>query len=103
MTSCCIRLKAVMNKTIRHRTPCAIFALIIAVAFLAAACSSPEKEKLAHVVKGNEYLKEKRYAEARLEFRSALKIDKKMPDAQFGLGEATLALGYVQEAADADY
>ncbi len=103
MTSGCIRLKAVMNKTIRHRTPCAIFVLIIAVAFLAAACSSPEKEKLAHVVKGNEYLQKKRYAEARLEFRSALKIDKKMPDAQFGLGEATLALGYVQEAAEAYY
>jgi tetratricopeptide (TPR) repeat protein len=44
-----------------------------------------------------------RYAEARIEFRSALQIDKKMADAQFGLGEAALALGHVQEAAEAYY
>ncbi len=75
---------------------------IFAVA-LFSSCTSPEKEKLQHVTRGKEYLSEKLYAEARIEFRSALKIDKKMPDAQFGLGEAALALGYVQEAAEAYY
>lgn len=77
--------------------------LLLAVALAAAACSRPEKEKLAHIAKGKQYLQEKRYAEARIEFRSALQIDKKLPEAQFGLGEAALALGYVQEAAESYY
>src|SRR5262245_55450256 len=75
----------------------ALFCMVIA------ACSNPDKEKLAHVARGREYLKEKRYAEARIEFRSALQIDKKLAAAQFGLGEAALALGHVQEAAEAYY
>ncbi|HMV48549.1 MAG TPA: tetratricopeptide repeat protein [Blastocatellia bacterium] len=94
-----------MDKTIRNcpLTRAATLALIFTFALLTPACSSPEQEKLAHVAKGQEYLKEKRFAEARLEFRSALKIDKKLPAAQFGLGEAGLALGYIQEAAEAYY
>src|SRR5690349_1985537 len=77
--------------------------LTLCFAALLSSCTSLEKEKLGHVTRGKEYLSEKRYAEARIEFRSALKIDKKMADAQFGLGEASLALGYVQEAAEAYY
>lgn len=70
---------------------------------LVAACGDPGKEKLNHVARGQQYLQEKRYAEARIEFRSALQLDKKLAAAQFGLGEAALALGYVQEAAEAYY
>ena len=70
---------------------------------LITACSNPEKEKLAHVARGGEYLKEKRYAEARIEFRSALQIDKKLVAAHLGLGESALALGHAQEAAEAYY
>lgn len=81
----------------------ASLALIFAAALSLSACSSPEQEKLQHVTRGKAYLNEKRYAEARIEFRSALKIDKKMADAQFGLGEAALPLGFVQEAAEAYY
>jgi len=81
--------------------PCLVFILIFSL--LISACSSPEKEKLEHIAKGKEYLAKKQFAEARLEFRSALKIDKKLVEAQFGLGEAALALGYVQEAAEAYY
>jgi Tfp pilus assembly protein PilF len=66
-------------------------------------CSNPEKEKLRHLARGQEYLKEKRYAEARIEFRAALQIDKKMAGAHFGLGEAALALGFVPEAAESYY
>jgi tetratricopeptide (TPR) repeat protein len=70
---------------------------------LVVSCGSPEKEKLRHLAKGKEYLKERLYAEARLEFRSALQIDKKLADAHFGVGEAALALGLVQEAAEGYY
>lgn len=76
---------------------------LIFLCLLIASCSNPEEEKRAHVAKGNEYLKQKQYAEARIEFRSALQIDKRLAQAQFGLGEAALALGYVQEAAEAFY
>jgi len=70
---------------------------------LITACGNPEKEKLAHVARGREYLKEKRYAEARIEFRSALQIDKKLTAAHLGLGESALAMGHAQEAAEAYY
>src|SRR5262245_16384815 len=68
-----------------------------------AGCGNPEKEKLAHVARGREYLKQKRYAEARIEFRSALQIDRKLVAAQLGLGESAYALGHAQEAAEAYY
>lgn len=92
-----------MKKTVRHRLPAAFIAWIVVFGGLISGCSSPEKEKLQHVTKGKEYLAQKKFAEARLEFRSALQIDKKLGEAQFGLGEASLALGYVQEAAEAYY
>src|SRR5262245_5360760 len=82
--------------------PIVIFATALCCALLVA-CSNPEKEKLMHLAKGRQYLKDKRYAEARIEFRSALQIDKKMAAAQFGLGEAAMALGQIQEAAEAYY
>jgi tetratricopeptide (TPR) repeat protein len=80
----------------------AIFTTIL-FCVLTAACGNPEKEKFAHVARGKEYLKQNSYAEARIEFRSALQIDRKMAAAHFGLGEAALALGHVQEAAEAYY
>jgi tetratricopeptide (TPR) repeat protein len=92
-----------MKKIVRHRLPAAFAALIFILVVLHSACGSPDKEKLQHIAKGKEYLAKKQFAEARLEFRSALQIDKKLGEAQFGLGEASLALGYVQEAAEAYY
>jgi tetratricopeptide (TPR) repeat protein len=91
-----------MKKIACHRSSL-ITILIFGIACFLFGCSSPEKEKLQHVARGKEYLAKKQFLEARLEFRSALKIDKKLGEAQFGLGEASLALGYVQEAAEAYY
>ncbi|MCI0660271.1 MAG: tetratricopeptide repeat protein [Acidobacteria bacterium] len=79
------------------------FTTIIAICFFISSCASPEKEKLQLLKRGKEYLKEQRYAEARIEFRSALKLDKKMTEAHLGLAEAALALGYLQEAAESYY
>jgi tetratricopeptide (TPR) repeat protein len=83
-----------------HRSTIALF--LLAICFMTS-CSNPEKEKYRHLARGQEYLKEKSYAEARIEFRAALQIDKKMADAHFGLGEAALALGFVPEAAESYY
>ncbi len=76
---------------------------LLLAGLLVLSCSSPEKEKLRHIAKGQEYLKEKRYAEARIEFRSALQIDRRLAEAYFGLGQAALPLGFIQEAAEAYY
>jgi tetratricopeptide (TPR) repeat protein len=70
------------------------------VAVLLLACQHPEKDKAAHLARGQQYLKDQLYAEARIEFRSALQIDHNLADAHHGLGEASLALGNLQEAAE---
>ncbi len=80
-----------------------ITCFLLSICLSIVSCGSPEKEKLRHLARGQEYLKEKLYAEARIEFRSALQIDKKLADAHFGVGEAALALGFVQEAAEGYY
>ena len=64
------------------------------------ACQNPEQEKAAHLARGQQYLKDQQYAEARLEFRNALQRDRDLAAAHHGLGEASLALGSVQEAAE---
>ena len=92
-----------MKKSVCCLVSPSILVLILAFASLISACGSPDQEKLQHIARGKDYLAKKQFAEARLEFRSALKIDKKLVEAQFGLGEAALALGYVQEAAEAYY
>ena len=99
------RRYAAKNRRLNSQNVSSVFCLAFIIFFssLLFACSSPDKEKLQHIAKGKEYLAKKQFAEARLEFRSALKIDKKLGEAQFGLGEAALALGYIQEAAEAYY
>jgi tetratricopeptide (TPR) repeat protein len=79
------------------------FVLLLA---LACACASacredPQKAKARHLERGKQYLKEKRYGEARIEFRNALAIDKNLGEAYHGLGEASLELNSLQEAFDA--
>jgi tetratricopeptide (TPR) repeat protein len=86
----------------KHTKRWALSTLFVLLCLLVA-CGNPNQEKLKHVARGQQYLKDKRYAEARIEFRSALQLDKKLAAAQFGLGEASLALGYVQEAAEGYY
>ena len=88
-----------MNRSKRIRQ----FTTIILICFFISTCAGPEQEKLQFLKRGQEYLKEQRYAEARIEFRSALKLDKKMTEAHLGLAEAALALGYLQEAAESYY
>src|SRR6185436_12273652 len=51
-----------------------------------------------HVARGQELLKEKKYQEAALEFRSALQIDEKLADAHWGLANAYEGLQRFQEA-----
>lgn len=79
-----------------------LFSALLLVSLFGQACKEdPEKAKLKHLEKGKQYLKEKKFSEARIEFRNALLLDKKLGAATFGLAEASLGLNNVQEAFDA--
>ena len=71
----------------RRYFPVFLLLLLSSLALLAG-CSNPEKSKLAHVERGEAYLKDKRYEEASLEFRNALQIDDQMASAYWGLARA---------------
>ncbi|MBS1807153.1 MAG: tetratricopeptide repeat protein [Acidobacteria bacterium] len=79
-----------------------VLATLVCTCLFALACKEdPEKAKLKHLEKGKQYLKEKKFNEARIEFRNALLLDKKYAAATFGLAEASLGLNNIQEAFDA--
>ena len=64
---------------------------IVAVVLVIAACSNPEEKKAQHVRTGDALVAQKKYAEAILEYRNALKIDE-----QFGEARLKLAKAYVE-------
>lgn len=79
-----------------------LFSLLTLFCLQFQACKEdPEKAKLKHLTKGKQYLQEKKYNEARIEFRNVLSLDKKSSEATYGLAEAALGLNNVQEAYDA--
>ena len=77
-----------------------LFLSLLATAFILGACTTPEKAKAQHVARGQELLKDKKFQEAALEFRSALQIDEKLADAHWGLANAYEGLQRYQEAFD---
>lgn len=72
--------------------------VLFVIAFGLTGCSNPEKTKLAHVERGEAYLKERRFEEASLEFRNALQLDESMAAAHWGLARAFEGLGRIPEA-----
>src|SRR5215471_9230373 len=79
-----------------------LFLLIatIAIALSLGACTSPEKAKAQHVSRGQALLKDKKFQDAALEFRSALQVDERMADAHWGLANAYEGMQRFQEAFD---
>lgn len=75
-----------------------LFAFLIAAALMLGACTTPEKAKAQHVARGQALLKEKKFQEASLEFRSALQIDDNLAEAHWGLANAYEGLQRYQEA-----
>ena len=74
--------------------------VVLVAAFILGACTTPEKAKAQHVARGQALLKDKKFQEAVLEFRSALQIDEKLADAHWGLANAFEGLQRYQEAFD---
>ena len=79
-----------------------LFLLIVPVVFalLIGACTTPEKAKAQHVARGQALLKDKKFQDAALEFRSALQIDERLADAHWGLATAYEGMQRFQEAFD---
>lgn len=71
------------------------FTVIVLLALAASlfACSGPDDKKMAAFEKGKAYFEEGRYAEARLELKSALQIDPAFTDAHYWLGKVELDSG----------
>ena len=66
-----------------------LFLLLTALVALGlAACTNPEKAKAEHLRRGQQYLTEKKYPEAALEFRNALQLDDRLGEAHWGLAQA---------------
>jgi cellulose synthase operon protein C len=68
------------SKTIRN-------AMIGGLAFVLAACSSAEERAQDYYKSGLEYLENKDFAKASVEFRNALKIKDDLPDAWYGMAQ----------------
>ena len=75
-----------------------LLSVILAAVFAISGCANPEKAKIAHVEKGEVYLKDEKFQEASLEFRNAIQIDDKLASAHWGLARAYEGLQRFQEA-----
>src|SRR5215217_2349162 len=77
------------------------FLCLLLVALIAlSGCTNAEKAKTEHVKRGEAYLKDLKYQEATLEFRSAIQIDDKLAAAHWGLAQAYEALQRYPEMID---
>jgi tetratricopeptide (TPR) repeat protein len=61
--------------------------VLMLASILAASCNNPETQKLQHVKRGDEYVKEKRDEFAVVEYASAVKIDPKFGEARLKLAQ----------------
>src|SRR4051794_25082851 len=82
----------------KHLQTRALGALFLSV-LLASSCSNPEKDKVRHVQRGDNYATEKRDEFAVVEYASAVKIDPKFGEARFKLAQTYERLGNLQAAA----
>ena len=75
-----------------------LLSILLAAIFAISGCTNPEKAKIAHVEKGEAYLKDEKFQEASLEFRNAIQIDEKLASAHWGLARSFEGLQRFQEA-----
>ena len=75
-----------------------LLSVLLAALFAISGCTNPEKAKIAHVERGEVYLKDEKFQEASLEFRNAVQIDEKLAPAHWGLARAYEGLQRFQEA-----
>jgi tetratricopeptide (TPR) repeat protein len=88
-------MKTECRNTVYHAT---LLSVLLAALFAISGCTNPEKAKIAHVERGEVYLKDEKFQEASLEFRNAIQIDEKLASAHWGLARAYEGLQRFQEA-----
>ena len=74
------------------------FVGVAAVAFLVGACSDPEAVKQKAFESGNRYFEQKKYTEAILEYRNAIKADARFGEARDKLADAYAQTGNARAA-----
>lgn len=74
---------------------------LAAAALAAAGCTNPETAKVEHVKRGEQYLQQRQYQKAALEFRGAIQIDERYADAYWGLVRAYEGEQMTEEAFNA--
>jgi putative PEP-CTERM system TPR-repeat lipoprotein len=72
--------------------------VFLAIALAAGCAKTPEASKQDHLKRGDAYAKDKKFAEAIVEYRSALQADPKYAEAFVGLGEAYIQIGDIKTA-----
>lgn len=72
--------------------------LFFVVLSLAAACGSPNDEKMAFYAKGKELMAQEEYVKAELEFKNAIQIDPEYADAYYMLGQVAIKRKQFQNA-----
>src|SRR6186997_1997622 len=87
-----------MNNSFRRFS--SFFGPLLAALILLSGCTNTEKAKAEHVKRGEAYLKDSKFQEAALEFRSAVQIDDKYAAAHWGLAQAYEGLQRVPEMLD---
>lgn len=75
-----------------------LISVLLAAVIAISGCANPEKTKIAHVQKGEAYLKDEKFQEAALEFRNAIQIDESLAAAHWGLARSYEGLQRFQEA-----
>ena len=63
-----------------------------------AACSNTEADKQRYLESGNQFFEQKKYQEAVVEYRNAIRLDERLGDARYKLAEAYAALGDARNA-----
>ena len=72
---------------------------LVLAAVLLSSCSNPEKDKVQHVKRGDQYAAEKRDEFAAVEYTAAVKIDPKFGEARWKLAQTYERLGNLRAAA----
>lgn len=76
------------NECCRVRNSVSLLSVLLIALLALSGCTNAEKAKAEHVRRGEAYLKDQKYQEASLEFRSAIQIDEKLGSAHWGLAQA---------------
>src|SRR5215212_9294268 len=88
------------NECCGFRNYRSLLCLLLVALITLSGCTNAEKAKAEHVKRGEAYLKDLKYQEATLEFRSAIQIDEKLAAAHWGLAQAYEGLQRFPEMID---